>query len=307
MTVRRFAVAAGLLIGALARGADLPMPPPPPALKVSGPRPIRVAVLEPVFDAEVDARLKGALAQSLTAEVRKLERVLAIAAEEIKQIVSFERSKQLLGCDESSSCMTELVNALAADELVSTRVGVVGQTYSVALQRLDARKGKVVQSFTRQLPRGNGEELLALVGPAVEALYPDRPLSAGRTRGVDTAVARRLNPPPLPRWLFFATAGAGAAAGAVGGVFGLLADQSHGQWVALAEGSSTTAVGAGQLDALRRTTDTSALRANVLYGAAAALAAGCLVEALFTDWNDDRAVTVVPSAQGAGLSVQGRF
>ncbi|HEY8211107.1 MAG TPA: hypothetical protein VIG99_26670 [Myxococcaceae bacterium] len=305
--MRRFAIAAGLVIGALARGADLPMP-PPPALKASGPRPLRVAVLEPAFDAGVDARLKGAFAQSVTAEVRKLEKVLAIAADEIKQMVSFERSKQLMGCDESSSCMTELVNALAADELVSTRVSAVGQTYSVALQRLDARKGKVVQSFTRQLPRGNGEELLALVGPAVEALYPDRPLSAGRTRGVDRAVARKLNPPPLPRWLFFATAGTGAAAGATGGVFGLLADQSHGQWEALAAGSSTTPVSAAQLDALRRATDTAALRANVLYGAAAALAVGCLVEALFTDWNDDRAaIAVVPAAQGAGLSVQGRF
>ena len=121
-------------------------------------------------------------------------------------------------------------------------------------------------------------------------------------------MARKLNPPPLPRWVFFATAGTGAAAGAVGGVFGLLADQSHGQWLALAEGSSTTAVSAGQLDALRRTTETSALRANVLYGAAAAFAVGCLVEALWTDWNDDRAAVIVaPAAHGAGLSLQGRF
>jgi len=91
-------------------------------------------------------------------------------------------------------------------------------------------------------------------------------------------------------------------------VFGLLADQGHGQWLALAAGSSTTAVSAAQLDALRRTTDTSALRANVLYGAAAALAVGCLAEALWTDWNDDRAaVTLAPAPRGAGLSVQGRF
>lgn len=288
-----------------AKKTDVPMP-PPPALKPSGPRTIRVAVLEPAVDPGVDPRLKAILGQSITAEVRKLEKLTAIAADEIQQMVSFQRSRQLLGCSEDESCLTELVDALAADELINMRVGVIGQSYSLAVQRLDARRSRVAHAFTRQVPKGSGEELLALIGPAVQQIFPERALLPGKTRGVDRDAARRLNPPPLPRWAFIATAGAGAAAGAAGGVMGFLANQKHGQYRTLAEGSSTTVVDAAQLDQLRRDTQRYALGANIAFVAAGALALGAAFEAVFTDWNDDRAALAITPAAG-GVNVTVRF
>src|SRR6185295_1822879 len=210
--------------------------PPPPAPK-KGPKPIRVAVLDPAVDPGVDSRLKAALGQAITAEIRKLDRVTAIAADEIQQMVSFQRSRQLMGCSEDTSCMAELVDALAADDLISLRVTTVGQSVTFAVQRLDAKRAKVAGAFTRQVPRGSGEELLALIGPAVQTMFPERGLLKGKTRGVDKDVARKLNPPPLPRWVFFATAGTGAAAGAGGAAFGYLARQSYARYRSMADGT----------------------------------------------------------------------
>ncbi|HZN95780.1 MAG TPA: hypothetical protein VFB81_23865 [Myxococcales bacterium] len=292
--------------GAGARRADLPMP-PPPVVKSSGPRAIRVAVLEPAVDPGMDQRVKAAIGQALTAEIRKLERVTAIAADEIQQMVSFQRSRQLMGCGEDTSCMAELVDALAADDLISMRVASLGQTSTFAVQRLDARRSKVAQSFTRQVPRGTGEELLALIGPAVETLFPERGLLRGKTRGVDRAMARKLNPPPLPRWAFFATAGTGAAAGAGGAVFGLLASQSYGRYQTLVDVSKTSVVEATQLDQARRETERSALFANAFLIGAGALALVAAFEAVFTDWNDDRAALALVPAPGGGLGLALRF
>jgi len=296
-----------LLLLALAasepKHVDLPMPPPPAPKK--GPKPIRVAVLDPAVDPGVDPRLKAALGQAITAEVRKLDRVTAIAADEIQQMVSFQRSRQLLGCSEDTSCMAELVDALAADDLISMRVTTVGQSVTFAVQRLDAKRAKVAQSFTKQVPKGSGEELLALIGPAVQAIFPERGLLPGKTRGVDKEVARRLNPPPLPKWPFFATAGLGAAAGAGGAAFGFLAGQSYTRWRTLVETSSTAAVDAGELDQAKRDTQQRAFVANALFIGAGALALGAAFEAVFTDWNDDRAaLAVVPAPGGVGVMVR---
>src|SRR6185295_2073267 len=278
--------------------------PPPPAPK-KGPKPIRVAVLDPAVDPGVDSRLKAALGQAITAEIRKLDRVTAIAADEIQQMVSFQRSRQLMGCSEDTSCMAELVDALAADDLISLRVTTVGQSVTFAVQRLDAKRAKVAQSFTKQVPKGSGEELLALIGPAVQGLFPERGLLPGKTRGVDKAVARKLNPPPLPKWPFFATAGLGAAAGAGGATFGFLAGQSYTRWRTLVDASSASAVEAGALEQAKQETQQRAFVANALFIGAGALALGAAFEAVFTDWNDDRAaLAVVPAPGGVGVLVR---
>jgi len=64
-------------------------------------------------------------------------------------------------------------------------------------------------------------------------------------------------------------------------------------------------VDAAQLDQARRETQRSALFANALFIGAGALALGAAFEAVFTDWNDDRAaLAVVPAPGGLGLAVR---
>jgi hypothetical protein len=175
----------------------------------------------------------------------------------------------------------------------------------------------VVQTVTRTFDRRDGEELLQIVGPSVEALFPDRPLRAGKTRGVEREVVRRLNPPPLPRWVFVATSA--AAVGSLGGagVFHYLGGQARSQYDGLVARSLREPIPAAdvveQADRVRSAERTR--NALLLAGLGLGVAAG--VEAFFTDWRGDRALlretpgrlTAMPTPLdgGAGIAVAGRF
>ena len=212
------------------RKVSLEMPPPPVA-KPKGPPPIRVALLDLVASKDVPERPLAALTTALAPEVRKLEGVSAISSSEVRDMLGLERQKQLLGCNEdSSTCLAEIAGALDADEMVTSELVLVGNTYTLTARRSDMRKGRVVQSQTKRFEKRDGEELLAVVGPLVEALYPERKLKAGKQRGIEEQAIRRLNPPPLPRWVFVgSTARRGRRA--VGGLtFGLLSADAQRQY-----------------------------------------------------------------------------
>ncbi|HEY4223602.1 MAG TPA: hypothetical protein VGO62_19735 [Myxococcota bacterium] len=165
---------------------------------------------------------------SVLTEIRKLSHASVISLDEVKQMLRFEADKQTLGCSEGSSCLSEIADALGADALV---VGTVarsdGQT-ALTLKRIDSKTGSVAATFDKRLVDANGDELLAAVGPAVEALFPDLPLRPGNKRGVDPEVALRLNPPPVGRLAFAGVAAATtvAALSAAGLGFAWAASQS---------------------------------------------------------------------------------
>jgi len=172
------------------------------------------------------------------------------------------------------------------------------------------RRAKVLQSESRRFDRRDGEELLAIVGPAVAATYPDRPLKAGRTRGVDREAIRRLNPPPLPRWSFVGTAAAAAVALGGAGVSQLMVSDSRRQYDGVVQRAQQGPVPATDLaSAASLVRSRERTRNGLLYaGAGLGLAAG--VEAFFTDWRGDRAALMTPvvlADGGIGVSVAGRF
>jgi hypothetical protein len=275
----------------------------------AAPQALRVAIPDAEVDGDVESRLKLMLTQSLVAEVRKLEAVSAISADEVRELLAAERQRQLLGCSEDGgACLAELAGALGADELVATRLAAVGKSYSLSVKRLDGRRFRVIETFTRTVERRDGEELLALVGPAIQALFPERPLRQGKTRGVAKEVARRLNPPPLPRWVFISTLGAAVLTTGVGSGMGYLAAESHRDYVSLTERARLVPVPYSEMNQARRITEERALAANVLFASAGALALGAVLQAVFTDWNDDRSLFGLgPAATGAGLAVSARF
>lgn len=269
-------------------------------------RPIRVAVLDVRGTGGIPPRALAALNQSLTPELRKLEGVSAIASSELADMLGIERQKQLVGCsDGASSCMEELAGALDADELLTVDLTLVGQTYALTTRRTDLRKSTVVQTHLEQFDKRDGEELLAIIGPAIAALYPERPLKAGRTRGVEPALIRRLNPPPLPRWAFAATTGLAAATALAGSTFAWISFDAQRDFAALGQRSLTEPVRGADLIALRAKSISNATTANVLFVTAGGLALAAIVEAFFTDWKDDRAAfsaqPVVFIGGGGGL------
>jgi hypothetical protein len=301
------------LVGA-GGAVNLPMPPPPAPRKAPSIKLTRVILLDLHVTGDVPDRARAAFVQSLHAELRKLEAVSLLTASEIREILNLERSKQLLGCNEmSADCMAELAGAADASESLGGDLSLVAHRYTLTLRRTNLAKASV-QSKTRTLEQRDGEELLAVIGPMVEELYPDRKLLPGKTRGVSAEVVHRLNPPPLPRWLFFTTAGAGALAGVAGSGMGLLSQQTAQQHNALAQQALDSPVSGAQLSALRQQATSQAQLANVLFAGAGALALGAAIEIVFTDWSDERAappeaprVSAVPLSGGGMAAVSVSF
>lgn len=254
---------------------------------------LRIALRAPLIKGDVPERLAAVFEQVVTTEVRKLDGVAAISAAEIAQMLAFERNRQLMGCDDeaTSECMAELANALGAEEVLATAITRLGSSFTVDARRINAQKG-TARSATRQVEFRTGEEVLAVVGPLFKELFPDRMLKPGATRGVDKSIARRVNPPPVSRPAFFTAAGATVVAGAAGAVFGLLAADSHAQYLRRAEGArSGDPVRYEELATLREQTQSRAATANALFVATGALAAGTIAAAFLTDWDGDPAPT----------------
>jgi hypothetical protein len=275
---------------------------------------LRVAVLDTRAVGEVPPRALAVWNQSLVPEVRKLEGISAIGMAEIRDMLGFEYQRQMLGCQADDQCLAEIAGALGVDELVTADLVLNGKTYALSLRRVDLKKARVAQSFDRTFAQRDGEELLAIVGPAVSGLYPDRTLRAGKARGVEPATIRRLNPPPLPRWVFWATGGAAVVALGGAGVSHAMAGDARNEYDRLVQGALTAAVPASDLQAAADRVHSRESTRNVLLITGLGLGAAAGVEALFTDWRNDRrtagpgAVAVPLVAPGAGgVAVAGRF
>jgi hypothetical protein len=295
--------------------ADPKLTVPPPQRLLAGMKggAVRVAVLDPRATGEIPPRALAVFAQSLVPEVRKLEGVSAIGMAEIRDMLGFEYQRQMLGCAQDDACLAEIAGALGVDELVTTDLVLNGKTYALAVRRVDLRKARVAQSFDRTFEKRDGEELLAIVGPAVAGLYPDRTLRAGKTRGVEQAAISRLNPPPLPTWAFWATAGTAVVAFGAAGVSHVLATEAHNEYDRVVTSAQSTPTPASDLTtaADRVHARESTRNAFLAVGLGVGVAAG--VEALFTDWRGDRrapprvAAGAWVAPEGGGLALSGRF
>jgi hypothetical protein len=286
----------------------VPLPPPPRALlRERAPAgALRIAVPDVKVQGELPAHQLSVFEISLLAELRKLEGLAAIGMGEIREMLSYEYQRQMLGCAADESCLAEIGGALGTDEMLHVSLIVDRDTVTLGSKRISMKSARITGSHQRRLTRAKGEELLGAIGPLVQALFPDRPLRAGRVRGVEKEVALRLNPPPLPRWTFFATAGAALAAAAGGATYGYLARDARSQYSSAAQRSLTESVSGRQLKDLEETASSRARTANVLFVASGVLAVAAGIEAFFTDWHGYRtAVEIAPG--GAAVKVGGRF
>lgn len=241
-----------------------------------------------VYDFElqgVDPNIGSVVTDSVLAEIRKLQHVSAIGMDEIRDMLSHEANKQFMGCEDNEACLAEIAGALGVDELVSGSLAKVDQNHVLVIRRIDQNRAKVVGTVDKRLEASSGQEFLAAIGPSIEELFPEHQLREGTTRGVPRSVALRLDPPPLPKWAFYTTAGAAAATLAAGGLFAFLANDAESNFRKEAGGSPAdgrTLVGYE---------DSAKSRANIANGlfiTSGVLAVSAGVMALFTDWHGYR-------------------
>ncbi len=265
--------------------------PPPPAAVVAPParstKPLRLAVYETKLAGGIPELVGFLLSDSLLSEVRKLDRVSAISMAEVGEMLGFEQQRQLLGCGDDA-CMAELGGALGVDELLTSTVSGIGASRILTLRRIDMAHAGVKGSATRRLTAGNGEEIFAVVGSAIEELYPEYAVKAGRERGVSVAIAARLDPPPLPTPVFFTTASLSLAAVAVGTFFAFSYRDVSQQYAALGVRALESPVSGTEVNALAARMKERSQQLNIAFGVAGGLALLAGIEALFTDWHDYR-------------------
>ncbi len=183
-------------------------------------RVLRIAVYDLSSDG-VDDKVRKLVEAALLEELRKLRKVSVAGMDEVRRMLAFEEQKLLAGCDENT-CLSDIAGALGVETLVTGSLARVGEQTVIGLKRIDQENAEVVTAYTQRLTPAGGEEFLAVLGDAVQTLFPDVPLRHGEVRGVSPEIAALLNPPPLPVWSFgIAAAAEAAVVGAVGvGVIG---------------------------------------------------------------------------------------
>lgn len=247
---------------------------------------LRVAVQEVVVGTDVDARVGQAISTALLDEVRKRRGISAIGMLEIRDMLSFEAQRQLMGCEASSECLAEIGGALGVDEIVTGTVTRVGESRVMTVTRMDIQRARVVSTFNQRLAAGDGEELFAAIGPAVARLYGDHPLREGRTAGVSEALVATLHPPPLPKWVFWTTTGLAGAAALTSGYFGQGFLTAQTQLDALRTRSVTTVVDGRQVVEAQDLVRVRADRTNLALAVTGGLVLVGVIEAFLTDWSD---------------------
>ena len=109
----------------------------------------RIAVVDlstPGIEAERGRALSANLVSILAAEVSALG-FRVISSADINAMLSLEKQKDLVGCQDNTSCLSEIGGALGVNDLISGQVGRLGDTFTLTLTLVDTVRAEVRQRF----------------------------------------------------------------------------------------------------------------------------------------------------------------
>lgn len=219
--------------------------------------------------------------------------ISVITPREIASLIGLERQKALLGCaSDSPSCMAEIANALGVDGLVLGDIAKVGDRFQVNLKIINAVDGRRLATHSESVA-GEAQVLEALDRGALELSrsvggYPRPP--------AEVVEAPQANNARRYWWI----PGVVGAVGVGGGVAGMLTANAASAELREADRISLTfAEGVLQRGQTARTLGFIGLGVGVV-GIGAAVA-------LYLSGSETPAVAVVPTAEGAALSLSGAF
>jgi TolB-like protein len=232
----------------------------------------------------VDASVATSLTENITSEVAQLKLFKVISATELQTLLGLERQKALLGCTEAStSCMSELADAMGARFVVSGTVTRLGEALQLNLQALDTRRSQAVGRSTR-------------IATSLEVLRAQLPFAVAEVVGA---------PPPqrpsrVPGVLMLASGGAGVVVGGVLWLQSLTREEVVLNELKLANQPNVTLSPASTYRDEVRAISELRVAGSVIAGVGAALAvAGFFV---LPGDNDVVRVSVVPTANGVGFA-----
>lgn len=117
----------------------------------AAPHKTKIAVLD-VQDVSGDqaahARL---LTQIITGELSRDGTLEVISSTQIRNMLGFEKQKQILGCTEGS-CLAEIGGALGVDYLLTGQIGKIGSRYRLDLSLVEQAKARTAATVGEFLP-----------------------------------------------------------------------------------------------------------------------------------------------------------
>lgn len=131
--------------------------------------PTQIAVMPLSASEGVNDKTAEAVSESIAAEVRKQPNVQVMTRQELGAVMTLERQKQLLGC-QNDACAAEIAGALDVDRAVAGSVAKLGESWTVHLALLDARKAQALAHSDRR-KKGSIDDVLDLLPGMVHELF----------------------------------------------------------------------------------------------------------------------------------------
>ncbi len=203
---------------------------------------------------------------------------------DLASVLGLERQKELIGCNEDVSCITELANALGVDGLLVGSVAHIGSTFLLNVKVISAADARSLAVWSARAPDDDG--LVSAVAEAAPAIAAEVRRALHREAGVGSSGLRG----PL------VIGGVGVALGIAGGVMLGLSAQH------LSTLESGTGVG-GNVFAYADQGKTFRLAGGLLAGVGVAALVASLVWGALGSSAPAPVVTLVPGGASIGVAV----
>jgi len=179
--------------------------------------PTKVALNDVEVGPGADAQIAHLVTTLVASELRKLPALSVTSQEDIKNLLGFDRERQLLQCAEAS-CLAEIGGALGVDQMVTGSLSKLGDSQIIVLRVIDVHRAKVLRDVNRRIQDPKPDAILDVLPGMVAELF------GKAAPATPTAPAAAVSPPPqvekeaprhrtlAPWWL----AGAGLAVGIAG-------------------------------------------------------------------------------------------
>lgn len=243
---------------------------------------------------EVDRTRAELLSEAMVTEAARSGTFAISSTSEIRAALGAERQRQLLGCNETTTCLTELGGALGARYLLTGTLGTLGSTVRVDVRLVDSNDPSKSVRAARELS-GEAADLSYAVRTAVREV-----LQSIAPEGVTLPAVPSAQDSSGVRVAAWVVGGVGVALLAAGAVTGGLTLSSY--------EATRTASNAGDVaayDAMASQTRGRAAATDILLGTGIAAAGTAVV--LFFVSRAPVQVAVAPTRGGLGLAVGGSF
>jgi TolB-like protein len=259
-----------------------------------GPAKIAVAVVGFNAVQEVDRPRAELLSEAMVTEAARSGSFSITSMSEIRSALGAERQRQLLGCNETSSCIAELAGALGSRYLLTGTVGSLGKTTRLDIRLVDTADPSKSVRAAREVAGEEGDLSYAVrtaVREVLQAIAPEGVTLPAVPSTRDSSGVR------VAAWVL---GGVGVALLAAGAVTGGLTLSSYDATRAASNAGDVAAY-----DAMANQTRGRAAATDVLLATGVAAAGTAVV--LFFVSRAPVQVAVAPTRGGLGLAVGGTF